>query len=224
MNWTTGVISSSASLDQRFWKGYIDFVLGCGEHNRGQTLYGYDTDNTWGTSTFGTGKITPAGSLTGTTKPYMAYDDCPVHPRAHCGSGPLTMLGYLSIDSQNLHYNWFAGTTYEAHTWQLKAGIQSALDDIKKNHPNDLASLNFWSQLQRVQHVPRVPMGRNYDQMKNCLFYPFSLVGNLGTMTSEKVPYTTADRVRTPTRPGSTRPTTSRTSRWPTGGPTRAWG
>jgi Flp pilus assembly protein TadG len=191
MNWSTGVISSSASLDQRFWKGYIDFVLGSGENARNMTLYGYDTDNTWGTSTFGTGKITPAGSLTGTTKPYMAYDDCPVHPRAHMWFGPLTMLAYLSIDSNNQHYNWFAGTTYESHCWQLKAGIQSALDDIKKNHPNDLASLNIWSSFDGYA-TPRVPMGRNYDQMKNCLFYPFSLVGNLGTVASEKVPYTTA--------------------------------
>ena len=53
----------------------------------------------------------------------------------------MTMLGFLSINSNNVDYNWFAGTTYEAQTWQLKAGIQSALDDIKKNHPNDLAAL-----------------------------------------------------------------------------------
>ena len=89
MNWSTGIISSSASLDQRFWKGYIDFVIGCGEHNRAQTLYGYGSNNTWGSSTFGTGKITPAANLTGTTKPYMAYDDCPVHPRLHMWFGPL---------------------------------------------------------------------------------------------------------------------------------------
>jgi hypothetical protein len=190
LDWSTGIISSTATTDQRFWKCYIDFVIGCGEHNRSQTLYGYGSNNTYGSNTFGTGKITPASSLTlnGASKPYMMYDDCPVHPRAHMWFGPLTMLGFLSINSQNLDYNWFAGTTYEAHTWQLKAGIQSALDDIKKNHPNDLASLNFWSYYDGY-NTPRVAMSKNYDQMKNCLFYPYSLVNSLGSLTNEKVPY-----------------------------------
>jgi hypothetical protein len=190
MNWTNGLISSSATADQRYWKGYIDFVLGCGEHNRAQTLYGNGTNNTWDSNTFGTGKITAEASLAGTPKPYMAYDDCPVHPRLHTWFGPLTMLGYLAISSNNLDYNWFAGTTYEAQTWQLKAGIQSALDDIKKNHPNDLASLNFWSSHDGYATV-RVAMGKDYDKMKNCLFYPFSKVGGLATLTNEVMPYTT---------------------------------
>jgi hypothetical protein len=195
MNWTTGIVSSSATADQRFWKSYIDFVIGCGEHNRNQTLYGNNLTNTWGTSTFGVGKITPAALLAGTPKPYMAYDDCPVHPRLHMWFGPLTMLGFLSINSNNLDYNWFAGTTYEAQTWQLKAGIQSALDDIKKNHPNDLAALNFWSSYDgyaTTDPAGRVAMGKNYDKMKNSLFYPFSIINTLGTVTNEKVPYATA--------------------------------
>ena len=58
---------------------------------RRSTAYG--TNNTWAANTFGTGKITPAASLTGTPRPYMAYDDCPVHPRLHTWFGPLTMLG-----------------------------------------------------------------------------------------------------------------------------------
>lgn len=188
MNWQTGLISSSATNDQRFWKCYIDLVIGCGEHNRAQTLHGNGQDNSWGTSTFGTPKITPASALTGNPKPYMMYDDCPVHPRCHMWFGPLTMLAFLSMDSQNLDFNWFAGTTYESHCWQLKAGIQSALDDIKKNHPNDLATLNFWSSYDGY-NTSRVPMGKNYDQMKNCLFYPFSLVNSLGTLTNEVLPY-----------------------------------
>jgi hypothetical protein len=188
MNWSTGLISTSATLDQQFWKGYIDFVIGCGEHNRGQTLYGVGTNNTWASQTFGTGKITPAASLTGSPKPYMAYDDCPVHPRCHMWFGPLTMMGFLAVASQNLDYNWFAGTTYEAHCWQLKAGIQSALSDIQKNHPNDLATLNFWSSYDGY-NTSRVAMSRNYATMQECLFYPFSLVSSLGTVSSEERPY-----------------------------------
>src|SRR5262249_44487498 len=142
----------------------------------------------WNGSTFGTGKITAASSLTGSPKPYMMYDDCPVHPKLHMWFGPLTMMAYLSMNSQNLDYNWYAGTTYEAHCWQLKAGIQSALDDIKKNHPNDLATLNIWSSYDGY-NTSRVAMGRDYDKMKNCLFYPFSLVNTLGTVSNEVLPY-----------------------------------
>src|SRR5947208_246380 len=47
MDWQTGLIGSTASNDQRFWKCYIDMVLGCGEHNRGQTLFGDNTTNSW---------------------------------------------------------------------------------------------------------------------------------------------------------------------------------
>lgn len=191
MNWTNGQIGSTASHDQRFWKCYIDLVLGSGEHNRAQTLYGYDSDNTWSSSTYGTGKITAYASLAGSPKPYMMYDDCPVHPRLNMWFGPLSMLAFLSINSQNLDYNWYAGTTYEAHCWQLKAGIQSALSDIKTNHPNDLATLNFWSSYDGY-NTSRVAMGKDYDKMKNCLFYPFSLVNSLGTATNEIRPYDTA--------------------------------
>jgi Putative Flp pilus-assembly TadE/G-like len=190
MNWQTGVISPSASADERFWKGYIDFVLGAGEHDRNQTLYGYGNDNSWAGQTFGNSKITPAANLTGTPRAYMAYDDCPVHPRLNTWFGPLTMLAYLSINSDNQDYNWFAGTTYEAHCWQLKAGIQSAFDDIKRNHPNDQAALTFFNS-QNGYNTVRVPMGKDYDQMRISLFYPYSLMGSLGTLTSEKRPYST---------------------------------
>src|SRR5262249_51817015 len=172
MNWQTGLIATSATTNERYWKDYIDFVLGAGRHNRFKTLNGSSTNNTWVGSTFGTSKITPLASLTGTPKPYMAYDDIPVHPKAHMWFGPYTMMGFLSINSDNLDYNWYAGTTYEAHTWQLKAGIRGALDDIKKNHPNDLATMNMWSS-HNGYNVSRASMGKAYDTMKNALYYPF---------------------------------------------------
>ncbi|HKA05917.1 MAG TPA: hypothetical protein VKD71_01585, partial [Gemmataceae bacterium] len=79
----------------------------------------------------------------------------------------------------------------EAQCWQLKAGIRSALDDIRKNHPNDLASLNHWSS-HDAYNTPRVVMGRSFDKMTNCLYYPYSLVNNLSTVSSERRPYATA--------------------------------
>ena len=119
----------------------------------------------------------------------MHYEDAPVHPRLHTWFGPLTMLGFLSVDSNNQRLQLDApGRRPRPRCWQLKAGIRSALDDIKKNHPNDLASLNFWSSHDGYAHA-RVPMGKDYDQMQACLYYPFSLVGSLGRLNSEKRPY-----------------------------------
>jgi hypothetical protein len=191
MNWQTGVIDSSATPDQRFWKDYIDFVLGSGQHRRPFTLYGDGTTNQWGSSNFGAPVITAKSALGGTPKPYMHYLDTPVHPRLHTWFGPLTMLGFLSMDSDTQAYNWMAGTTSEAQCWQLKAGIRAALNDIRKNHPNDQATLNMWSSFDNFG-TPRVPMGKNYDKMQASLYYPFSLVDSLGDPTAEKRPYKTA--------------------------------
>lgn len=197
MNWQTGLIDASASQDQRFWKEYIDFTIGCGIHNRRQTLNGGRTNNTVGSNNFGTPVITPKASLTGAgfdPPPYMHYNDVPVHPLAHMWFGPYTMLGFLSIDSQNLGYNWYAGTTAEAQTWQLKAGIRAAMDDIKNNHPNDLAALTYFSS-HNNWNTARVAMGKEYTKMQNCLYYPYSLINSLGTVTSEKRPYKNAGTI-----------------------------
>jgi len=48
------------------------------------------------------------------------------------------MLAYLQFHTS------FSGTSYESPCWQLKVGVRAALDDIKSNHPNDLASLIFF--------------------------------------------------------------------------------
>ncbi len=188
MDWQTGLVNTSATVNERFWKEYIDFVVGAGRHTRSKTLYGVGANNTWAGNTFGTGKIT---ATTGTApKPYMTYDDCPVHPRLNFWFGPLTMLAFMSMNSDNMDFNWMAATTYEAQTWQLRAGIRAALSDIQKNHPNDLASLNFWSS-HNGYSTPRATMGKSYTTMTNALYYPFSLVSTLGTLTSEKRPYKT---------------------------------
>ncbi|MEX0678312.1 MAG: Tad domain-containing protein, partial [Pirellulales bacterium] len=83
-------ISSSnppSDLNQRFWKDYINYVLGLVQSpsgswyvlNNGTNGYGgYGPDYTWGAL-----RITAASSLTGTPKPYMHYLDNPKRPRTH---------------------------------------------------------------------------------------------------------------------------------------------
>ena len=178
--------SSGGTEDQRFWRSYIDYVIGAGTTTvQKQTLYGRQS------SAWGTMKVTAKSSLnsTASTRPFMHYNDNPIRPRAHFWFGPLSMVCFLGDNnSSSYSRNWLPGTCHEAQCWQLKAGIQSALKDIEKNHPNDWVSLNYFSGLQGYT-TPRVTMGRDYTRMKNALFFPFNQLDNLGSATAEVRPY-----------------------------------
>ncbi|MFO0809446.1 MAG: pilus assembly protein TadG-related protein [Gemmataceae bacterium] len=181
----TTIPASGLSLDQLFWKKYIDYVLGIATSNlAGKTLYGKET------AAWGTMRITPKSSLIGSPQPYMHYNDNPIRPRAHFWFGPLTMMMFLTADNEsgNTVDNMWAGTLHESQCWQLKAGVNSALDDIRVNHPNDWASLIFFSNISGYS-TPRVQLSRNYTKMKNALFFPFSLLDQLGDATKEIRPY-----------------------------------
>jgi Flp pilus assembly protein TadG len=271
---STGLISSSATPDQAFWKDYIDYVLGAGKWTNSNTMYGAQTDN----SNTGAGstlyynnpattglpaQITPRSSLTGTnytvigaTKaapivvttsaslglatgntftvtiagvagntaangtftatvtgsttfslngtagngvytaggtatviPYMHYADTPVHPRMQFWFGPLSMLGYLN-DPVNGNWNWHPGTCYEAQSWQLKVGINAAITDMQNNHPNNLASVIFYSGSNGYS-TARVNMSVNFTDMRNCLFFPYPLLSSLSNSSSTIRPYGT---------------------------------
>jgi hypothetical protein len=174
--------NSGGSLDQVFWRNYIHTVLGVDTSRIGaRTLYGRQT------AAWGTLRITPKSSLSANPKPYMHYNDNPIQPRAQFWFGPLTMMMFITDDNDS-HSNMWPGTVHESQTWQLKAGIRSALEDIRVNHPNDWASLIYFSDISSFSTV-RVAMGRDYTRMKNALFFPFSLLDSLGDTTAEIRPY-----------------------------------
>ena len=174
----TTIPDTGGDPDQRFWRAYIDYVIGA--RNQTQILYGQNT------TAYGTARITAKASLTAATKPYMHYNDNPIHPRLNFWFGPVSFLSFLS--DYRIGRNWLPGTAHESATWQLKAGIQSALVDIKKNHPNDQAALIYFSTLSEY-NVARVPMGKNFTRMNNALFYPYSLLDSLGNPNAEIRPY-----------------------------------
>jgi hypothetical protein len=185
----SGGTSSATDLDKMFWKNYIDFVFGYNAYNQTTTLYGQASNNTNGSATYGvTPKITAQSLLTGVPRPYMGYNDHPVHPRLHFWFGPLTMIAFLTGPPEYAR-NWFPGTSHEAHCWHLKAGIQSAVSDIKNNHPNDYASLIYFSTLSAYNNA-RVPLGQNYTYMVNALWYPYSLIDTTtGSVSGTMRPY-----------------------------------
>jgi Flp pilus assembly protein TadG len=189
------VSNYTSNLDQRFWKEYIDFVLEYNSetttYNPINTLYGQNSSNSFGGYTFGPSvQITASSSLTNNPPPYMSYSDNPIHPRLHFWFGPLTMMAFL-VGRPEYGRNWNPGTSHEAHDWQLKAGIQSAVQDFQTNHPNDQMSLIFFSTLS-AYNTARVPMGQNYTYLTNALWYPYSLINPTnGSVSGTIRPYDT---------------------------------
>jgi Flp pilus assembly protein TadG len=186
-----------ADLNQRFWKDYIDYVLGVMDNgggsyqiinngSLGQTGYGSDT--TWGTV-----KITARSSLSGNPKPYMHYADNPKRPLLNFWFGPMTMIDFLDnyglmwqLNPVASRYCWWPGTCHEAPMYACKLGIQAALSDIQNNHPNDFVSLIMFSVPKSSSNDtsgtrfngPRVGMGQNYTNLVESLWFPPSTGGN----------------------------------------------
>jgi len=188
-------------LNERFWKDYIDYVLGCSQRsatsweatstNPNVVRYtGYGDDFTWSSN-----QITALSSLTAVPKPYMRYDDSPRRPRTHFWFGPMTMVDFLgnynlgAVLAYAKHW-WWPGTAHESPLYPCKLGMRAALQDIKENHPNDYVSLIFFSvPLSSVSDTSngrrfnrvRTPLGRNYVRMIDSLWYPPYTLDNPGT-------------------------------------------
>lgn len=209
-----------SDLNQRFWKDYIDFVLGLvqqsqnswevttgTDQNRGvRGLSGYGGDFSWK-------NVQISGRSGGR---YMDYEDNPKRPRLHFWFGPMTMMDFLGC--YNLWYDvspaasrfcWLPGTCHESPLYACKLGIQAALSDIQNNHPNDRVSLIMYSvpkssandtSAGRFNRV-RVPLGRDYARMQDSLWYPLSTIENPGTTIS---PYDYANNLEVPRAEGGT--------------------
>jgi hypothetical protein len=97
---------------------------------------GYGDDFSWGTVQVTTKPV-------GLAARYMSYADNPKRPLTHFWFGPMTLLDFTGNVNQGRY--WWPGTVHEAPTWQLKASVESALSDIKLNHPNDNIALVYFS-------------------------------------------------------------------------------
>jgi hypothetical protein len=129
--------------------------------------------------------------------PYMNYTDNPYRPRHQFWFGPMTMVDYLgnynlATGVGGVAHHWWPGNVHEAHSWACKVGVQTAIQDIRNNHPNDFVALAFFSSPKYSQggvghhNRSKVPMGRSYQQMIDSLWFPPGTV--LGGQT-EITPY-----------------------------------
>jgi Flp pilus assembly protein TadG len=162
--------------NERFWREYIDYVLGVwkdpyGNIQRpGNPACSYGPDFVWNSGS------NNAVSLSNqpTDGRYMNYADRPMFPRHRFWFGPMTLIQYLS-DTGNL-----PGTATDISAYTLKLGVMLALQDIQFNFPNTRVSLAAFSR-PRFKGEPQeggrfttalVPMTSDYTSLIYALWYP----------------------------------------------------
>jgi len=136
----------------------------------------------------------------------MDFADNPRRAKHHFWFGPQTWVDWLgNYNSGN--FSW-PGNVHEAQSWACKVGIQTAIDDIKTNHPSDFIGMAFFSSPKYStggsgQHNKAVvPLGRNYDQLKDSLWFPPSTI----TGTAKEITPYDSDFDNVPRAKGGTAP------------------
>jgi Flp pilus assembly protein TadG len=205
---TTG--ASGNADDRTFWREYVHFVLGVDSfdsvnaplstnafrtgYSPHRFLAGVESRFPFGTpSANATAAYTPGGG-TANPKPYMNYTDNVNRPRMHFWFGPQSMLQFLKLSGSGEDRPWWSGTTHESQCWQLKASVNSVLDDIKRNHPNDYCGIAGFANRGNYG-TPLAPMGQDYFTLKNVLFFRRDHVADMkanAASTAEGRPYTPA--------------------------------
>jgi Flp pilus assembly protein TadG len=176
--------STITDANTRFWKEYIDYVLGVWRDPFGNVQHpgtpscSYGPNFTAGSSTGGQFvQITGPDSATTPDaggNPFINPTDNPKRPRHRMWFGPMTMIQYMS-DTGLL-----PGTTHDVSMIAAKLGIQGALTDIQNNHPNDLVSLILFSRPHYNGEPAEVGafsqavtnLSRDYAGMINSLYFP----------------------------------------------------
>ncbi len=176
--------SQISDPNQRFWKEYIDYVLGVWRDPYGNINHAATPgcsiggDFTCGSSIAGMNvRLTgPDSSSTPDNfgNPFMSSLDNPKRPRHRFWFGPLTLIQFLS-DTGLL-----PGTAHDITLYQAKLGVVAALGDVQKNHPNDLVSLIPFSRPQYSNspagtgsfNNAQYALGRDYSAMTNALWFP----------------------------------------------------
>lgn len=109
------------------------------------------------------------------------YDDNPYRPRHQFWFGAMTLIDYLG--NYNTQRFWWPGNVHEAQNWACKVGIQTAIDDMKNNHPADYIGMAFFSNPLNSRtdstgqfNRPIVPLTRDYKKLKDSLWFPPSTV------------------------------------------------
>jgi Flp pilus assembly protein TadG len=171
--------ADGGTTDQRFWKEYIDYVIGVWRDPLGNIQHPGSPTCSYGPDfTAGTGKAVqisgPDYKYKATYSAFIDPKDNPQRPRHRLWFGPMTMIQYMS-DTGLL-----PGTTHDISMVVAKLGVAGALQDIQNNHPNDLVSLIMFSrppfngEPAGAGQFPyaRNNLGGNYTSLINSLWFP----------------------------------------------------
>ena len=180
--------SNITNQDQRFWKEYIDYVLGVWRDPFGNIQHmptpscSMGGDYTPGTSTAGSGiQVTGPDKNDPNGHSYVDSKDNPKRPRHRFWFGPITMVMFMA-DTGHL-----PGTAHDISMYTAKLGIDSALTDMQNNHPNDQAALILFSRPTYRTSGPggpadpagigqfnaaQSPLTKNFTGLVTTLYYP----------------------------------------------------
>lgn len=154
--------------NQRFWKEYIDWVLGVWRDPNGNIQHTQTPTCSVGPDfQFGTVQISSPPA----TAPvqYMNYTDNPWRPRHRMWFGPMTMVQYM-MDTGLL-----SGVTHDISMFPMKQGVGCALLDIQNNHPNDIVAMLPFS---RPQYNNDSPGTGTFNSPQYCLTNTYSAMVN----------------------------------------------
>jgi Flp pilus assembly protein TadG len=200
--------SNITNQDQRFWKEYIDYVLGVWRDPFGNIQHtatpacSMGGDYTAGSSTAGQGvQVTGPDKTDPNGRSYIDPLDNPKRPRHRFWFGPMTMVMFMA-DTGHM-----PGTAHDISMYTAKLGIDSALTDMQNNHPNDLAALILFSRPTYRTAGPgggadpagigqfdmaQSPLTKDYPGLVNTLYYP------PGSTATADVPSFSANGAQTP--------------------------
>jgi Flp pilus assembly protein TadG len=196
--YTYGTPASTISdPDERFWKEYIDYVLGVWLDPYGNATTVASSNRSNGTTKiqrpglpacsygpdFVSGTVQITGPLAGlplgpgdANGVWNRIDpsDNPKRPRHRFWFGPMTMVQFIS-DTGLL-----PGNAHDISMYSAKLGIDASLEDIKNNHPNDLVSMILFNR-PRFDGEPvetgrfskaQFHLSRDYTAMQKALWWP----------------------------------------------------
>jgi Flp pilus assembly protein TadG len=172
------------NTDQRFWKEYIDWVLGVWRSPEGNVQHTQNPTCSIGPDfVFGTVQITGKP----TDGRYMDYKDNVWRPRHRMWFGPMTMIQFM------LDTGIVPGTAHDISMYPMKSGVGAALQDIQNNHPNDKVALLPFSRPQFTNdnpsngswNNPQYNLNNNYTAMLNSMWLP-------NVTSSDQAPWDTA--------------------------------
>ena len=192
------VSSAGVAEDKTYLRNYIHFVLGLRQFDATQapvngsfasrtSLSGVENMESYGalnvsaTIPSGWDPDGAAGPRPTNPPPYMQYNANVNRPRTHFWFGPYTLTTMLNISTTGQSGLVSPGLR-EGARWQLGASINSVLDDIRNNHPNDFCGITGYATRNYSNSdydIPMAPMGQDWFTLKNSLFFRRQTVATL---------------------------------------------